>query len=72
MNEAQYHGLMLLTILTAYNFLETFDEKELKIKKQRKKAINDVLNENDKIIRLIVGLINETQYKRLNILEDIV
>ena len=29
-------------------------------KKQRKKAINDVLNENDKIIRLIVGLINET------------
>ena len=60
MNEAQYHGLMLLTILMAYNFLETFDEKELKIKKQRKKAINDVLNENDKIIRLIVGLINET------------
>ena len=48
MNEAQYHGLMLLTILTAYNFLGTFDEKELKIKKQRKKAINDVLNENDK------------------------
>lgn len=60
MNEAQYHGLMLLTILMAYNFLETFDEKELKIKKQRKKAINDVLNENDKIVRLIVGLINET------------
>ena len=60
MNEAQYHGLMLLTILTVYNFLETFDEKELKIKKQRKKAINDVLNENDKIVRLIVGLINET------------
>ena len=32
MNEAQYHGLMLLTILTAYNFLETFDEKETKKK----------------------------------------
>ena len=63
---------MLLVILKMKKLLERFKKrnrnkhikKSLELKKyQREKVINYTLNGQDTIIRLIVGLIKNTQYK---------